>query len=373
MKKLSNFICILLTFLLLYGCADPKILERISLAVLIGYDIADENKITTTSALRTVNQELQSVVSIASKTDATSKGTRIRTSLDSSKKIVAGQLRVVLLGEKLAKAGVTEILHTLMMNSEISSSVYVAVAEGETKSMIDKKYEQISDIGQHIFYLLDHNVEEQFTLSSTLHEIMRDNYSPYNDMILPIIKQDEDDVQINGAAIFNSDMMVGKLEPEDIFYVVLIREKFKAGAMQLTISGEPFKTSSNKVPDQLPIAIDSINSKRKTILVNENSLEFDLNIKLEARILEVHSTINTEDDSIMTKLEKELTTKMESDINKLIKQTQVLNSDVLGFGEIYRATVGTTKTAEKEWKEKYPKIKVNVHIDFTLLRNGVFE
>jgi len=362
------FLCVLL----LIGCADPKILERVSLAVLIGYDVKD-GKITTNVALRTVNQELQSVVSIASETEETSKGTRIKASLDSSKKIVAGQLRVVLLGDKLAENGVNQALHTLMMNSEISSSVYVAITEGSTKGIVDADYEQITDIGQHIYYLLDHNVQEQYTISSTLHETIRDNYSSFSDMSLPMLVKDEDDVHISGVALFNDDKMVGKIADKDVFYVVLIRDKYKAGATQITLSSEPFKTSKTKLPDEPPMAIDSIRSLSKIRLVDEKTPEFDLNIKFEARLLEIHSDIDTEDDSVMTKLEQEMTKVFKKDIERIIKQTQEVNSDIFGFGETYRATLGTTKVNEKVWKELYPKMKVNINIEFELLRNGVFE
>lgn len=369
-QVLLSYLCI---FILLFGCAEPKILERISLAVLVGYDTADEDKITATVALRTVNQDLQSVVNVASKTDETTRGTRIRVSLDSTKKIVAGQLRVVLLGKKLAEGGINETLHSLKMNSEMSSGLYIAVVDGETKTLIDKKYEGISDIGQHIFYLLEHNIDEQLTLSSTLHEIVRDSYSPFTDMALPLIEQDEDDVHISGLALFNDDKLAGKLTGNDVFYVVLIRQKYNAGATQISISGDAFKNLSNDVPDKLSIALDSISSNRKMHLVNKDTPEFDLNIDIEGRLLEIHSSITTEVPEVLKKLEKEIEDKFKEEVARIIKKTQEFNSDILGFGEIYKANVGIKNIDGKEWKELYPKLKVNINVNVKILRNGIFD
>ncbi|KGR78834.1 Ger(x)C family spore germination protein [Ureibacillus manganicus] len=369
-RVLLYYLCI---FLLLFGCADPKILERISLAVLIGYDVESADKVTATVALRSVNQELQSIVSIASQTDETSKGTRIKASLDSTKKIVAGQARVILLGSKLAEAGITQALHTTKMNSEMSSGLYFAIVDGEAGPLIERKYENISDIGQHIFYLLEHNIEEQYTVSSTLHETVRDSYSPFIDLALPLIVQDEDDVHISGLAIFNGDKMVGKLVGNEPFYVVLVKEKYNAGSIQVIIPGAPLKKLSNDIPDQLAIAIDSIFSNRKVKLVNKDTPEFELDIKVEGRVLEIHSSITTEDFNVMEILEKEVEKEFKKEIDKIIKKTQELNSDILGFGEVYKANVGTKNVDKKKWKELYPKIKVNANITVELLRNGVFD
>ncbi|SOC37348.1 Ger(x)C family spore germination protein [Ureibacillus acetophenoni] len=369
-QVLLYYLCI---SLLLFGCADPKILERVSLAILVGYDVEEEDKVTATVALRTVNQELQSVVSIASQTEKTSKGTRIKASLDSTKQIVAGQLRVILLGKKLAESGINEALHTTKMNSEMSSGLYFAIVDGETKPLIEKKYENISDIGQHIFYLLDHNIEEQTILSSTLHETVRDSYSPYIDMALPLLVQDEDDVHISGLAIFNGDKMVGKLVGSDPFYVVLVREKYNAGSIQLSIPGEPFKNLSDEIPDEIAMAIDSIFSKRKIELLNKDTPEFEIDVKVEGRILEIPPSITTEDPEVIKKLETEVEKKFEREISRIIKKTQELNSDVFGFGEVYKAHVGTKNVDKKKWKELYPTIKVNANVTVKLLRNGVFD
>ncbi|MFY3792022.1 Ger(x)C family spore germination protein [Ureibacillus sp. MALMAid1270] len=373
MIKQRVLLCFCSAILLLFGCADPKILERISLAILIGYDIEDSNKIRSTVALRSVNQDLQSVVSVASETDSTSKGTRIKISLDSTKKIGAGQLRVVLIGSKLAEKGINETLHSLNMNSEVSSGLYIAVVDGETRPLLERKYETISDIGQHIYYLLDHNIDEQLTLSPTLHETVRDCYSPFTDMVLPLLEQDKDDVQIIGLALFNDDKMVGKLKGDDSFYVVLIREKFDAGIIQTTIPGAPFKYISQDVPDDLHIALHSIFSNRKIQLVNEDTPEFDLNIKVSARIFEIHSSITTEEQEVVSKLEEEIEKEFSKEIMRIIKKTQELNSDIFGFGEVYKANVGTKNIDEKKWKELYPKMKVNVYVKIELLRNGVFD
>lgn len=369
-QALLYYLCI---SIILYGCAEPKVLERVSLAILVGYDTEESDEVTATVALRSVNQELQSIVSVASNTEKTSKGTRIKASLDSTKKIVAGQLRIVLLGKELAESGITQALHTTKMNSEMSSGLYIAIVDGKTKPLLEKKYENISDIGQHIFYLLEHNIEEQFTLSSTLHETVRDSYSPYIDLALPLITQDEDDVHISGLAIFNDDKMVGKLVGSDPFYVILVRQKYKSGSVQLTIPGAPFKDFSNDIPDELALAIDSIFSNRKIELVNKDSPEFNIEVKVEGRVLEIDSSIQTEDFEVMKKLNREVEKEFKKEIDRIIKKTQELNSDIIGFGEVYKANVGRKNVDKNKWKELYPNIKVNVNVTVELLRNGVFD
>lgn len=187
--KIKNFIIVLICIIILTGCAEPRILERISITTLLGYDLEEENKVTTTVTVRQVSPDDKSSVETQTNTEDTSFGTRIKVDLQTAKKVMAGQLRVILVGNELAKSGIEQPLQRNMMNSEISNSIYFAIADGTAKEIIEGEYEHITDIGQHVYNLIHHNVESQHSVSPTLHEIVRNDYSPFRDNAIPIIKK----------------------------------------------------------------------------------------------------------------------------------------------------------------------------------------
>lgn len=373
MKKKKWFLLFVIACLILTACTEYRVLERISLVTLIGYDVEDGD-LTATSVVRQINPEFESSIEIHSETAETSKGTRVKTDLQSAKKLMAGQLRVTLFGDDLAKEGIEEAIHTLAMNSEITTSIYLAVVDGKSKTLLEGQYPNIADVGQHIFNLIDHNINQQQMISSTLHEVVRDIYASFRDFALPKVKKSGEYIDISGIALFKDGKMVGSLPASDSFYVLLIRENINDGNLQLVLPGELAESSKNPPnyqPEELPIAIDAIKTKRDLKIINEN--EIDLSISLDCRLLEIHSSLAISDKKITEKIEKEINKKIESEIERIIKYSQEVNSDIFGFGEHFYAFTRNSKLTEEKWREIYPNLKVNVKIDTEIIRSGVFE
>ncbi|MEL3961196.1 Ger(x)C family spore germination protein [Lysinibacillus endophyticus] len=365
-------IFLLICTILITGCAEPRILERISITTLLGYDIAENNKVTATLTVRQVSPDDKSSIETQSNTEDTSFGTRIKVDLQTAKKVMAGQLRVILIGNELAKSGIEQPLQRNMMNSEISNSIYIAIAEGTAKEIIEGEYENITDIGQHVYNLIHHNVESQHSVSSTLHEIVRNDYSPFRDNAIPIVKKEDQIISIKGLALLHDSKMVGELSSTDAFYVIMLRDKFDAGAVELTLPGNTLSSNRDK-DDKLEVAINSINSKRSIKLVDAPTIEFDINIDIKCRLVELNSNENTGEAEITKKLEKAIGAELEKELARVIKITQEKNTDIFGFGDVYHASVRHSGLTEEKWHEMYPNAKMNTKVKVEILRNGVFE
>lgn len=376
MKYTKRFLFITTVCLILTACAETKILERISLVTLIGYD-KEEEKLSTTAVVRQISPDFENKVEIHSEIAETSKGARFKINLDAAKKVEAGQVRVVLFGDDLAKEGIEEEIHTLSINPEIATSVYLGIVEGKSKTLLESNFKNITDIGQHVYNLIDHNIQQQQMISSTLHEIERDVHSPIRDFAIPTLKKEGEYIDINGIALFKEGKLVGKLPTADVFYIMLLRKNIRDGTLQLVLPGDLVNSSKNppeNTPEELPIAVDAINSKRKLKVTDHEKNEIDLNITLDCRLLEIHSSLSLEDKETTEKIEKAMNKKMEAEIKRIIKYSQEVNSDIFGFGEHFSAHVrGSKLNTEEKWHNLYPKMKVNVKVDTEIIRNGVFE
>ncbi|MDN4492570.1 Ger(x)C family spore germination protein [Ureibacillus aquaedulcis] len=372
MKKIKVLIVLLLSCLFIIGCANQRILERIGLVTLVGYDVAEENKVTATSVIRQINPELQSKVEVQSETESTSKGTRVKVDMKTSKKLAAGQMRVLLFGEDLAKKGIEEAIHTTMMNNEISTSIYLAVVKGSSKSLLEYPYKDVTDVGQHIYNLIDHNIKQQHTVSSTLHEVVRDNYSEVRNFALPILHKKGEFIEIDGVAFFSHGKMVGSLPAGDNFYILMMQDNFKESTLELVLDGESIDASKFQ-EKQLQIAVDSVKTKRSIKVVDPELNEFDLNIDFKCRLLEINSLVPINDPKLVEKMEKAVNQKIENEVSRILEYSQEINSDIYGFGEQYRAHVRGGKLTDQKWREKFREMKVNINVDVEIIRNGVFE
>ncbi|MCG7337011.1 Ger(x)C family spore germination protein [Sporosarcina sp. ACRSM] len=366
---LSLFLCVGLA-----ACAETKLLERVGLVTLVGYDFGKEEAVETTAVVRQVSTELQSKVAIITAENATTQGTRAKVNNRAAEKIMSGQLRGVLFGEEFASAGIGHNIETSLRNSTISGAMLLAVVEGETRPMLEYPYPEIDDIGEHIYKLLKQNIASEQVVSSTLHEVAHDYYSVGRDVAIPLLNRDEELIEISGIALFRRDKMVGKLSVEDSFYVKLMRDNYHAGSYEMKLKGEDLPTSLLKdPPDEINVVFDPIKTRKDVKLVNPTTPEFDLHITVQVRLLEIKPNINVGEVKNAEELEKVIGTGLSAELSRVIADCQEIGSDVFGFGEFYRSSVRHSELTEEKWHAMFKEMKVNIDFDVTLLRSGIFE
>lgn len=371
MKVMFIFILLLIT---IAGCAEQKLLEQVGLTTLLGYDLGENDKLSTTAVIRQVNPEFQSNVEIVTAENETARGSRAEINRKTSKKIMSGQMRVVLFGTELAEEGIAHHIDTLSKNSDTSGGVIVAIVEGETKSLLEYPYQEIDDIGTHIYKLLEQNIKNEQMISSSLHEVAHDYYSLGRDIAVPIIKRDKELVEISGVALFNKGKMVGKLSTEDSFYVKLSRDLYDSAMFEITIPKESLSEAQTKnSSERIPVVIDTINTKKQIKLTNTQTPEFDMHITVNGRLLEIEANMDLDNPKNVKKLEEEIGMSIAKNLERVLLFCQDVDSDAFGLGEYYRSSVRHSKLTNEKWHEMYKGAKVNINVDFTILRSGIFE
>lgn len=373
MQKASKLLAVILV-VLLSACADPKTLERMGLITTVGYDVTEDGEILATIVLLHIDPEAPQNTAILSAKAATSKGARNKADLKSPKKLQSGQLRVALFSEEVVKLGLINLADTLARDPSISDLTYLAVVEGSANKLLNQKNDKFADISQLVYKELDQNIKGETIPSSTLQETMHDYYSDGVDPILPTLKAENGEIEITGMALINKDRMVGKINPTEAFYLKLINDRYEAGSVELIISKDGFNIIHD-VEDvkKLALVMDTIVSKSDMKLISKENLQFELKLELKTRLLEINQTLDIKDPKNLKLLEKKLSDKVRKDVEALIAKTQEVGSDPFGFGEVYRKSVRKSKLTSEKWHEMYPQSKVDVDIQFEILRTGVVE
>ncbi|PIC69857.1 spore gernimation protein [Sporosarcina sp. P16b] len=373
MKKICLVVLVFFS-VSLSGCAETKLLERVGLTTLIGFDLGKEERVETTAIVRQVGTESQSNVAIITAENKSINGTILKIDNRAAEKTMPGQMRVVLFGEELAQDGIEHYINVLLENPTISDGIFLAVVKGDAKSLLEFKYPDTDEIGEHIYKLLKQNIESEDMISSTLNEVANSHYSVGKDIAVPIISREKELVEISGIALFNKGKMVGKLPVGDSVYLQMIQDRQHRGKHELTIEGDDVPSSLMENPSAgISIVFDPIQTRRTLKIVNSEKPEFSMDFTLQARILEVKPYVNIGDAEKVKELAKAINKSVEKKILKVIAHCQEAESDVFGFGEFYRSTVRHSNLTEEKWHEMYDELKVNVSVDFQLNRNGVFE
>jgi spore germination protein len=368
--KRSTPLIITLTFtLLLTSCSEKKILEDIGLITTVGYDLVGKKKISSTMVVLQIDPEAARNIDVISSEALTSKGGRINGNLETSKVLESGQLRVALYNDKIAKRGIRPYVDTLARDPSISDLTYLAIVEGSTKSLLEHQYKNTPDVGQHLYNQIEQLTDKEQISNATLQEVQQSYYSDGIDPILPLVKREGEHIRISGNAIMRNDKMVGKLTAEESFFVKLIRDEYRAGSIELTFEMKDEKQKKHKITT----VIDTIKSSRKFDLIEKNGPRFYLDLKIQGRLLELQGEIDLINPQNVEALEKAISQKMKKEAQYVISYCQERNSDVFGFGEVYRSSVRHSNLSKGEWHQKYRKITYDMEVDFSLIRTGITE
>ncbi|WP_210365364.1 Ger(x)C family spore germination protein [Bacillus sp. REN3] len=360
--------------LFLAACTEPKTMEKIGMITTLGYDLVEDDHIQSTQLLLQIDPEAPESTALLSSKAASSKGARLKSDLESPKRLQSGQLRVALYSEEIAREGLINLADTLARDPSISDLTYLAVVEGNVYELMKHRNDQFSDIGQYIYKELDQNIKGELIPSSTLQETMHDYYAIGVDPVLPTMKLVDGNVKITGLALMKRDKMVAKIHPYQAFYLKLINDRYEAGNLELTISKEGLDVNEdNGRTDKVTVVLDTITSKSRITLIDKKTPEFDLTIHLDSRLLEINQTFDLKVPENIKKLEKAISKRMKKEVESLIAYTQSKNTDPFAFGENYRKSVRKSKLTPSKWHRMYKDSKVNVKIDFRIMRTGVVE
>jgi spore germination protein len=375
MRKKGWLWCGFMSFLLLGGCAEPKVIEEIGLITASGYDPGKNGTILGTLVELKIDPVAANDVVILETESSTIRGIRNAANKKTSKGLASGQLRVILYGEGMFNQGNTGIAESLSTDPVISDLTYLAMADGKARDILQVKSKQIPDIGNHLYNLINQNTKQKIMPSATLQEVLHNHFTVGKDPVLPILKEEnKKEISFIGVAIFKGNNLVGKLSTDQSFYLTLLTDKIKGGIIDVEINSDTSKLKPmNRRLNKTVASLDSIVNSSDIKLINKEQVEFALDVNLSARLLEITSLIDLGNPENIKLIEEEIKKSMKKEIEKLIAYCQSKESDIFGLGEIYKSSVRHSKLTDEKWYKMFKEAKVNVNLDFTINRTGLIE
>ncbi|MDF2791444.1 MAG: hypothetical protein K0S80_4546 [Neobacillus sp.] len=324
------------------SCVSQEQLEKLSIITAVGYDKNESDKIKGTTVIGQFHPSQKDVTEVTTSTALTSKMIRQKMNLETRNKMVSGQLRVVIFGSELAESGnLINIVDTMSRDPVIGTMVYLGFSETTAEDVLRIKPKQ-GNVGNFLYELFQQNINGELLLSCTLHEFLQNYYDPGRDPVIPYLTIENNKIKAKGTALISGDHFAGRLSENEGFYVKLLREKFKAGSIELKIPVDELPESifmDKPKSDSVYINIDEIVSDSKIKVKDKMFPSFQIEIKLDIRLQEITEDIVLDPKSIAT-LEKQINKVMTKETEEVIKKLSELKSDPVGFGAIYNAKRG---------------------------------
>lgn len=372
LSRLWKHFLVLLSILLLPGCVQPRVMEKLGLTVAEGYDDLGSGRIMGTDVMYQIDPDARDIVTVVSSTAFSSKGLRVSMNREISKNIQGGQLRVVVYHDRLAKKGIIHLVDTLGRDAEIGTKVYLTVSKGKTIDILSHRFPEVGNIGRFLYQTIQQNIVKEQILSCTLHEFLHDYYSPGKDPALPLIERVGNEIHLNEVALFQDDRMVGKFRTNEAVYIKIMRNNFKAGIMELSLNSQQLLKAKDK-QKYVRVGLQVLSNSSKVRLVDPKNLRFQIKVKLQAQLAEISTEADLTKKEVVNALQSGISKEISKNAKKVLDKLQKVGSDPVGFGERYLSSVrGATLTSE-EWHKMLRKASFDVQVNVRLIRTGVME
>ncbi|WP_157842715.1 MULTISPECIES: Ger(x)C family spore germination protein [Bacillus] len=376
--KCKSILLLLGCCFLMTACLESRNLEELGLVTVAGYD-KEEDLLRGTIVYYEFDPLHPNNTKLVSSVARTAKGIRQQENFSSSRRLLAGQVRAIIFGKELAEQGMIQYIDTLGRDAEIGTMVYMAVSETSAYDLLTSAQQSrdITNAGTYLYELIRQNVETESLLSPTLHEFMQCYYSEGRDATVPMLSFSQGTMYVKGLALFQDDRVVGSISTNELFYLKLIKDPFKSGNVELEMPKEDLqkfiKPGEETNDERMYLSLEHLRSNVKVKLVEEAVPSFEVTIKIDTRILEISENYDIGKPEGVKLLEKEISKDIAKHTEEIIYKLQEMNSDPIGFGNVYRARVGYKKFDKEQWRELYPNAIFTVKVDSNILRTGVMD
>ncbi|ARK30926.1 Ger(x)C family spore germination protein [Halalkalibacter krulwichiae] len=278
-----------------------------------------------------------------------------------------GHLRVLVVSDALAKAGLERFGDFWRRNPEIRRTAWMIVAEGTA----DKYMELEPELGRIPALYLVAVIDEAIKIGKFPEEYMGIAWTKYvslgQEPILPFVTIKENgNIEISGLAYFRDGKLIGTTKALEIGRYMAIMGINPGGYSVLL----PFKE------EDATIMFKSIKRKSRfrTEIVNGKP-KILINTHVDGEIEEVLTMDFTLTSESIREIEDALSQNAKESFMNLIAQTQKNQSDIFGFGEHFRAKHRQywnqhVKTKEK-WGEIYQDLGVELKVTASIKRIGM--
>lgn len=373
--KAKALIPLFLILLFCTGCWSSHEINTMAITICLGIDKTDGGYLVTKQvlnptalAMQTGGEETPVVLYVQKGENLFSAFRKIVT--ESPRKVYNSHIRMVVLGENLARDGIKDILDYFMRNQEFRTDFYYVIAKNATANEVVGILTPLESVPGIKLYLSLENSEKSLGIASTVNsidlvqKILADGINPVLPGIEIISKaeysnienaDDERRLQYTGMGVFQEDKLIGWLsedEAKGYHYIIGNVGKYPEHVLY---------------NEREQMICEVLNSQSKmTASCKEDKPSVCVELKMAMNIVTVEGNFD------ITKQEnkKILTELMEKRIKLLCekaqkKAQQELHSDIFGFGEVvHRKDPELWKEIKDNWDAEY--VMLPVHYDITV-------
>ncbi len=383
-------IIFLLTCTALTGCWSRRELNDLAIAIAIGIDKAEDGQYLVSTQIVNPGEiaaktgggggaKYTPVTTYQAKAGSIMEGMRKLTTV-SPRKIYVAHIRMLVIGEELAREGIKDVLDFFSRDHEFRTDFFIVVAKEDRAEEVLSTLTQLEKIPANKMFASLEMSEKSWapTKGVFLDELISNLVSEGIEPVLTAITVigDEEigassenvheikppaELRYENLGVFKKDKLIGwldKNESKGFNYII--------GNVTNTVGPLSCPKGGEIITEQIRTKAD-IKGK-----VKNGKPEITVDIWAESNIAEVNCQIDLTKPETVTELEHIANKRVKEVANIAINKAQKeLQSDIFGFGEaIHRADPKEWKKLKKNWDETFTQLPVHVKSNFKIRRLG---
>lgn len=382
MMRLRLMIFLMVMFLL-SGCTKTKILEQQSLTLAIGYDAKENHSFQVTATLLESEEHSSETNHVVTVEAETSKSARRKLNEKLPNEIATGQTRVVLLNKAIFDLKMLNEIYVLSRDPFFGDMIKIAIVDGSTEDLLTHPYEKFKNIGLSLNSLLDQNTKFNWVPELTLHDFTYFRDTNTLDLAIPTIKREGEEILITTLTLLHGGDIVGEATPKEGFFLKTLKGKKTPYLYEAIIKKKDMKDSgmdqyfeaelNDENTDEVKVVFSIINNEGKIKLADKESKTFEVMIDIDINIEEISQVYKFKEKEAIIALEKQLDKEVSKDLQLFLDKIRKVNSDVVGFGELYRSHTRNGKIVDEQWGDMFPNTIINGKAQIDTIRTGIIE
>lgn len=377
MRGLRLWVALVL-LIVLSACQRTSVIERQSILMALAYDAKENKTFQVTGTYMEAQREAKETSRTISVEADTSKGARRKMNQMLPYEVASGQTRVILLDRGIFRYKMLNEIEVLSRDPFYGDMINIAIVDGSPGDLLKYKYEKYSNIAVSLNNLLEHNTKMNWVPSMTLHDFTRSRGINRLDLAVPLIKKEQEDVTLTSLALLHKDQIVGETKPNEGFFLKTLKGTNTPYLYEINIKKEDMHDSGmdrylKDGSDEVKVVFNVTKSTGKIKLVDQKDLKFNADVNIDVDIQEVSQRYNFIEKGAIKALEHQLNIELTKELQQFLDKLRKVNSDCVGFGEIYRSRVGNSEVVDEKWGDMFPQSSLKGQVTIKVIRTGIIE
>ena len=278
------------------------------------------------------------------------------------------KLRVLVIGEELAKDNIYSVLDEFYRNPTNNLNGHIAIARGSASEVLTYQNPSETSISKYISGLLQGAVATTHATGENIQLICAELFEEGEDFSLPIIQVDEEKqlLRVDGMALFHEDSYSGVdiTAKESMVFMLLQGIKGKSARLTRKVSDKYENERYNHVTINVLKLKNDMNIKAEG-----DTVSADIDITLKVRVVE-YPADHLEEKKTIDELDAKLSEEITKDAEKVVAKMQEANSDIWGIGRQVKAYHPEVYKKLK-WNETFPEMEIRPKVKVEIVQHGI--